>query len=34
VHLYVTHGIFSRGLAPLRESGIKRIFTHKGEEKP
>lgn len=33
VHLYVTHGIFSRGLEPLREAGIKRIFTHKGEVK-
>lgn len=31
VHLYVSHGIFSRGLEPLREAGIKRIFTHKGE---
>lgn len=31
IHLYVTHGIFSKGLAPLREAGIKRIFTHKGE---
>jgi ribose-phosphate pyrophosphokinase len=30
--LYVTHGIFSKGLAPLREAGIKRIFTRKGEE--
>lgn len=34
VHLYVTHGIFSKGLAPLLESGIKRIFTHKGEVNP
>ena len=33
LHLYVTHGIFSKGLAPLREAGIKRIFTHKGEVK-
>lgn len=32
VHLFVSHGIFSRGLETLRESGIKRIFTHKGEE--
>lgn len=31
VHLYVTHGIFSKGLETLRESGIKRIFTYKGE---
>jgi ribose-phosphate pyrophosphokinase len=33
VSLYVTHGIFSRGLAPLREAGIKKIWTHKGEVK-
>lgn len=33
INLYVTHGIFSKGLAPLREAGIKRIFTHKGEIK-
>lgn len=31
VHLYVTHGIFSQGLQTLRDSGIKRIFTYKGE---
>lgn len=31
VHLYVTHGLFSKGLVTLRESGIKRIFTYKGE---
>jgi ribose-phosphate pyrophosphokinase len=31
VHLYVSHGIFSKGLEPLREAGIKRIFTRKGE---
>lgn len=31
VDLYVTHGIFSRGLEVLREDGINRIFTHKGE---
>ena len=31
VHLYVTHGIFSKGLETLRESGIDRIFTRKGE---
>ena len=31
VHLYVSHGIFSKGLETLRESGINRIFTHKGE---
>jgi len=33
VHLYITHGIFSKGLEPLREAGIKRIFTRKGEVK-
>lgn len=33
VHLYVTHGIFSKGLDTLRESGISRIFTHEGEIK-
>lgn len=31
VNLYVSHGIFSKGLKTLRESGIKRIFTIKGE---
>ena len=31
VNLYVTHGIFSKGLRPLREAGISRIFTFKGE---
>ena len=31
VHLYVSHGIFSRGLEPLRKSGIERIFTKNGE---
>jgi len=33
VHLLVSHGIFSKGLEPLREAGIKRIFTRKGEVK-
>jgi ribose-phosphate pyrophosphokinase len=33
VNLYVTHGIFSKGLDILREDGISRIFTHKGEIK-
>jgi len=33
VHLYVSHGIFSKGLEPLREAGIKRIFTYDGEVK-
>lgn len=31
VDLFVTHGIFSRGLKPLHDAGIGRIFTHKGE---
>lgn len=31
VHLFVTHGLFSKGLRPLHEAGIKRIFTAKGE---
>lgn len=31
VNLFVTHGIFSRGLATLFETGIKRIFTQDGE---
>lgn len=31
VHLYVTHGIFSRGVQTLLDSGIQRVFTHKGE---
>lgn len=34
VHLYISHGIFSKGLEPLREAGIKRIFTYKGEVLP
>lgn len=33
VYLYVSHGIFSKGLDVLRDAGIKRIFTHTGEEK-
>lgn len=33
VHLYVSHGIFSKGLQVLRDAGIKRIFTRKGEIK-
>jgi len=33
VHLYTTHGIYSKGLTPLRKSGIKRIFNRKGEVK-
>ena len=31
VDLYVTHGIFSKGLETLRDSGIKSIFTREGE---
>lgn len=31
VNLFVTHGIFSKGLKTLHDSGIKRIFTAKGE---
>lgn len=33
INLYVSHGIFSKGLTDLRREGIKRIFTHKGEVK-
>lgn len=31
VHLYVSHGIFSKGLDVLHDAGIKRIFTRNGE---
>ena len=31
MNLFVTHGIFSKGLKKLREEGIKRIFTAEGE---
>lgn len=31
INLFVTHGIFSKGLKTLRDSGIKRIFTQDGE---
>ena len=31
VHLYVTHGIFSKGVETLRADGIQRIFTKDGE---
>lgn len=31
VNLFVTHGIFSKGLKTLKESGINRIFTPDGE---
>ena len=33
VNLYVTHGIFSKGIETLKESGISRIFTKEGEIK-
>lgn len=33
VNLYVTHGIFSKGIDTLKESGISRIFTKEGEIK-
>jgi len=31
VNLYVTHGIFSKGVQTLKDSGINRVFTYKGE---
>ena len=31
VNLYTTHGIYSKGVDTLRESGISRIFNRKGE---
>ncbi len=31
VNLFVTHGVFSKGLKPLFDAGIKRIFTQDGE---
>jgi ribose-phosphate pyrophosphokinase len=31
VNLFVTHGIFSRGVRPLKEAGIGRVFSVKGE---
>lgn len=31
VNLFVTHGIFSRGLKTLKDAGINRIFTQDGE---
>ena len=34
VHLFVTHGLFTKGLRPLYAAGIKRIFTNKGEVIP
>lgn len=32
VHLYISHGLFTKGKDVLREAGIKRIFTKNGEE--
>jgi ribose-phosphate pyrophosphokinase len=32
VFLFVSHGIFSKGLAPLFDAGISRIFTPEGEK--
>ena len=32
VHLFVTHGLFTKGLEVLRAAGIERIFTHEGEK--
>lgn len=31
VNLFVTHGLFTKGLKPLYDAGIKRIFTKDGE---
>lgn len=31
VNMFVTHGIFSKGLKPLKDAGINRIFTKNGE---
>lgn len=31
VNLYITHGIFSKGLKPIKDSGIMKIFTKNGE---
>jgi len=31
VYLYVTHGIFSKGIKTLLDSGIKKVYTYKGE---
>lgn len=30
VHLFVTHGLFTKGLRPLRLAGIDQIYTNKG----
>lgn len=31
IGLYVTHGLFTKGLEPLKQAGISRIFTYQGE---
>ena len=31
VHLYTSHGLYTKGIGVLKEAGIKRIFNHKGE---
>jgi ribose-phosphate pyrophosphokinase len=31
IHLYVSHGLFSKGVEVLRRAGIQRIFTKDGE---
>ena len=31
IHLYVSHGVFSKGTAVLRLAGINRLFTKEGE---
>jgi len=34
VNLFVSHGIFSQGIRPLLDAGIKRVFTSEGEIYP
>jgi nicotinamide phosphoribosyltransferase len=31
VHLFVSHGLFTKGIEPLKRAGIQRIFTAKGK---
>lgn len=31
IHLYVSHGLFTKGLKPLHDAGIKRVFDRNGE---
>lgn len=33
VNLFVSHGLFTKGIKILRDAGIKRIFTKEGEQK-